>query len=54
MLQTNALAISIAVLAYPRLPMLFGDVPYTEGGKGKSNKIFCLPNMITQRTFIKI
>ena len=35
----NAIANVIAVLGYARVTDAFGDVPYTEGGKGKSENI---------------
>ena len=48
----NALANIIAVLAYAKVTDAFGDVPYTEGGKGKSQDIL-LPKYDTQESIYK-
>src|SRR5690606_5951304 len=43
----HAIAEVIAVLGYARITDAFGDIPYTEGGKGKSQNIL-RPNYDTQ------
>lgn len=45
----NAMANIVAVLAYPKVTDAFGDVPYTEGGKGKSQNIL-QPKYDTQQS----
>ena len=48
----NALAHIIAVLGYAKITDGFGDIPYTEGGKGKSQDIL-LPKYDTQESIYK-
>jgi hypothetical protein len=48
----NALANIIAVLGYAKITDGFGDVPYTEGGKGKSQDIL-LPKYDSQESIYK-
>ncbi len=45
----NAIANIVAVLAYAKVTDAFGDVPYTEGGKGKSQNIL-QPKYDTQQS----
>jgi hypothetical protein len=45
----NAMANIVAVLAYAKVTDAFGDVPYTEGGKGKSQNIL-QPKYDTQQS----
>ena len=44
----HAIAQVIAVLGYARITDAFGDIPYTEGGKGKSQNVL-LPKYDTQQ-----
>ncbi|EAR01509.1 SusD/RagB family nutrient-binding outer membrane lipoprotein [Maribacter sp. HTCC2170] len=48
----NAMANIIAVLGYAKITDAFGDVPYTEGGKGKSEDIL-QPKYDTQESIYK-
>jgi len=48
----NAMAHIIAVLGYAKITDAFGDVPYTEGGKGKSQNIV-QPKYDTQESIYK-
>ncbi|MCP4976644.1 MAG: SusD/RagB family nutrient-binding outer membrane lipoprotein [Maribacter sp.] len=48
----NAMANVIAVLGYAKITDAFGDVPYTEGGKGKSEDIL-QPKYDTQESIYK-
>ncbi|MCG2461792.1 SusD/RagB family nutrient-binding outer membrane lipoprotein [Flavobacteriaceae bacterium F89] len=48
----HAMADVIAVLAYAKITDAFGDIPYTEGGKGKTEDIL-LPKYDTQESIYK-
>ncbi|NKI27537.1 SusD/RagB family nutrient-binding outer membrane lipoprotein [Arenibacter sp. 6A1] len=48
----NAMANVIAVLGYAKITDAFGDIPYTEGGKGKSKDIL-QPKYDTQESIYK-